>query len=118
MSMRYANIAGPEDVPDMPSMPSGIASSKGPSQAGGTRRDEGPDTRNPRAVDIKILDKDDFNPDACKSSACVFRSFQPVVDLKVKLANSTESEIKGLTASLEAAKLSSSDEIKKSVVKK
>lgn len=103
MSMRYADISGPTNVaavPSVPSIPIGLRPSGGQVPA---RRDRGRDTideeeeeevvkdRGPsleeiRAAENKLLDVDDFDPDAC-----VFLSILSVVVLIVSL-DSFESE--------------------------
>ena len=67
MSMRYADISGPTDalVPDVPSLPIGLRT--------GAYRQQGQEEQayteepkeDPRAAELKLLDKDDFDPDAC-----------------------------------------------------
>lgn len=67
MSMRYADISGPTDalVPDVPSLPIGVR--------GGPYRQQGQEQQqfteepeeDPKAAELKLLDKDDFDPDAC-----------------------------------------------------
>lgn len=65
MSMRYADISGPVDVPPMPPMPT----------MGRAREDDDDVVYNARSAprdaptaedDKKLLDKDDFDPDACE----------------------------------------------------
>ena len=69
MSMRYADISGPTDVqvPDVPALPIGVrASSSQYRQAG---QEEQRFTEEPKedtgAAELRLLDKDDFDPDAC-----------------------------------------------------
>ncbi|KAJ6502642.1 nuclear mRNA splicing protein [Mycena vulgaris] len=103
MSMRYADISSPSDlnVPPIPAMP-GV-----PSRTAGREQDEvvmdrttGREDRG--ADDRKLLDKDDFDPDAF---------------LKIKLANSTESELKTLQSSLRNAKDDVSSDLQRNVFK-
>ena len=67
MSMRYADISAPTDalVPDVPALPIGV---RGSAQHG--RPEEQRLTEEPRedvhAAELKLLDKDDFDPDACE----------------------------------------------------
>ncbi|KAJ7109864.1 hypothetical protein C8R44DRAFT_634295 [Mycena epipterygia] len=103
MSMRYADISSPTDlnVPPIPAMP-GV-----PSRTAGREQDEvvmdrttGREDRG--AEDKKLLDKDDFDPDAF---------------LKIKLANSTESELKSLQSSLRNAKDDTASDLQRNVFK-
>ncbi|KAJ7150404.1 exo84 subunit/exocyst complex component [Mycena filopes] len=103
MSMRYADISSPTElnVPPIPAMP-GL-----PSQTAGKEQDEVVMDRNAGRKDRdiedkKFLDKDDFDPDAY---------------LKVKLANSTESELKTLQASLRNAKDDTDSDLQRNVFK-
>ncbi|KAJ7492286.1 hypothetical protein FB451DRAFT_1022270 [Mycena latifolia] len=103
MSMRYADISSPSDlnVPPIPAMP-GV-----PSRSAGREQDEVVMDRttgreNRGADDKKLLDKDDFDPDAF---------------LKIKLANSTESELKTLQSSLRNAKDDVSSDLQRNVFK-
>ncbi|KAJ6575466.1 hypothetical protein B0H19DRAFT_1128810 [Mycena capillaripes] len=104
MSMRYADISSPTDlnVPPIPAMP-GLPSSRTP----GREQDEVVMDRNAgrgdRGIDDKkLLDKDDFDPDAF---------------LKIKLANSTESELKTLQSSLRNAKDDTASDLQRNVFK-
>ncbi|KAJ7103196.1 exo84 subunit/exocyst complex component [Mycena belliarum] len=103
MSMRYADISSPSDLnmPPIPAMP-GL-----PSRTAGREQDEvvmdrttGRGDRG--ADDKKLLDQDDFDPDAF---------------LKIKLANSTESELKTLQSSLRNAKDDVSSDLQRNVFK-
>src|SRR5277367_4380971 len=77
MSMRYANISHPtgaSGVPDVPSLPALPLDGKGrpPAAAVSSWEDEALQDRSvvaedPKARDRKILDQEDFNPDACES---------------------------------------------------
>ncbi|KAK7063929.1 exocyst complex component [Favolaschia claudopus] len=104
MSMRYADISAPTELnaPPMPTMP-GL-----PRSTPGRERDEvlvkdPTGARADRAIDDKkLLDKDDFDPD----------SF-----LKIKLANSTESELKSLQSSLRNAKDDTASDLQRNVFK-
>ncbi|KAF7337536.1 Exocyst complex component [Mycena sanguinolenta] len=103
MSTRYADISGPTDlnVPPMPSMPSMPRATPGREQdevvmdRNAGREDRGVD-------DKKLLDKDDFDPDTF---------------LKLKLANSTESELKSLQSSLRNAKDDTASDLQRNVFK-
>ncbi|KAJ7459067.1 hypothetical protein B0H11DRAFT_2060287 [Mycena galericulata] len=103
MSMRYADISNPSElnVPPIPAMP-GL-----PSRTAGREQDEvvmdrttGREDRG--GDDKKLLDKDDFDPDAF---------------LKIKLANSTESELKTLQSSLRNAKDDTASDLQRNVFK-
>lgn len=80
MSMRYADISGPTDVsvPDMPSIPLGLrpgnrddgssvgrGSAAGEEGKSGRREGKERDREDPRIAEKKMLDKDDFDADAC-----------------------------------------------------
>lgn len=74
MSMRYADISAPTDlnVPSVPRLPVGISSAGG-RQGGGVSREQDEMVRDrsevredPGAADKRILDKEDFDPDACE----------------------------------------------------
>lgn len=64
MSMRYADISAPTDasVPDMPALPIGMRTAT-------YTQDEQRFTEEPREdpmmSELRLLDKDDFDPDAC-----------------------------------------------------
>ncbi|KAJ7610832.1 Cullin repeat-like-containing domain protein [Roridomyces roridus] len=103
MSMRYADISGPTDlgVPEMPPMP-GIPSRMPGREQDEVVKDRTTEQRDRGAEDKKLLDKDEFDPDAF---------------LKLKLANSTESEIKTLQSSLRNAKDDTASELQRNVFK-
>lgn len=75
MSMRYADISGPTElsIPDVPSLPVGIAASANRRRPGEQEelvadRSVGADESR-RADDLeRMLDDDNFDPDACMSS--------------------------------------------------
>ncbi|KIY73370.1 hypothetical protein CYLTODRAFT_417056 [Cylindrobasidium torrendii FP15055 ss-10] len=103
MSMRYADISGPVDVPPpMPTMPS--------FRAGPALREEDavyterpvPDAVQAADEDKKLLDQDDFDADSY---------------LRQKMANSTEAEVKSLQSSLRGAKEDLAADLQKSVFK-
>jgi hypothetical protein len=66
------------------------------------------------------LDKDDFDADACEWFGIHYRDvgLKGNADLKVKLANSTESEIKSLQSSLRASKDDVASDLRRNVFKK
>lgn len=133
MSMRYANISGPTDlaVPPMPTIGTGIGALR-VSPRGREHDEERVDT-NERSIaqgekerlaaeeDKKLLDASSFDPDSCVFQSCIFRieyATEPPVDLKSKLANSTEAEIKSLQSSLRGAKEDTDTELQRNVFKK
>ncbi|KAJ6609351.1 hypothetical protein B0H10DRAFT_2225991 [Mycena sp. CBHHK59/15] len=101
MSMRYADIPTDLSVPPIPAMPGVPGGTPGREQdevvmdRTAAREDRGAD-------DTKLLDKDDFDPDAF---------------LKTKLANSTESELKSLQSSLRNAKDDTASDLQRNVFK-
>ncbi|CAL1693849.1 unnamed protein product [Somion occarium] len=90
MSMRYADISSPTDasVPAVPSLPIGVRPGAYRGQDDPVKEREQP-KEDPKETDLRMLDKDDFDPDAF---------------LKAKLANSTEVELKSLQSSLQNLK--------------
>ena len=120
MSLRYADISAPTDpsVPALPTIPLGLRP--------GAHRD--PDEivkdvahvkEDPRLLDQRLLDKEDFDPDDCAS--CLHppqSSHSPSLDLKAKLANSTEAELKSLQSSLRSLKDDTAVDLQRNVFKK
>ncbi|OBZ68581.1 Exocyst complex component EXO84 [Grifola frondosa] len=90
MSMRYADISAPTDatVPDVPSLPIGFlpASLRGPDAPSVISEEPKED---PQISELRLLDEENFDPDAY---------------MKLKLANSTEAELRSLQSSLQAHK--------------
>ncbi|KAG8827942.1 exocyst complex component exo84 [Serendipita sp. 401] len=93
-------------IPDVPALPKDRGGGGDPRARPGGR-----DTRvsardivreDPRAVDVDILQQDDFDPDAY---------------LRLKLSNSTEAELKALQASLIASKSATSADLQYSIFK-
>lgn len=88
MSMRYADISGPTDVasvPSVPSIPIGLRPSGGQVPARRDRgrdqfdegeeeeevvKDRGPSLEEIKAAENKLLDVDEFDPDACVFHSC------------------------------------------------
>lgn len=114
MSMRYADnvdfsaVGAMGDIPAMPNMPSSRAT-----------KDEVRD--DPRAVDVEVMQKEGFDPDACESVHHVSLSSDSdfcVSDLQRKLTNSTEAELKTLQASLLATQQATSKDMQRNIFKK
>ncbi|KAI0352237.1 hypothetical protein OH77DRAFT_1460684 [Trametes cingulata] len=101
MSMRYADISAPTDVsvPDVPAIPIGMRAA--PYMQEEQRFTEEP-KEDPMISELRLLDKDDFDPDAY---------------LKLKLANSTEAELRSLQSSLQAQKDGVAVDLQKNVFK-
>ncbi|KAH9884631.1 hypothetical protein C8Q73DRAFT_660739 [Cubamyces lactineus] len=101
MSMRYADISAPTDasVPDVPAIPIGLRATQ-------SRQDEQSFTEEPKEdpmlSELRLLDQDDFDPDAY---------------LKLKLANSTEAELRSLQSSLQGQKDAVAVDLQKNVFK-
>ena len=157
MSMRYADISAPTGalVPDMPAMPIGMVNMGARRAAGGESGMAGVGTagmglsigmsrigeeeefvREPtegnlrdstRGAELKDLQRERFDPDACG-----FFSLPPfppsfvllemftfcVIDLKAKMANSTEAEIRSLQSHLLALREDTNSDLRKNVFKK
>ncbi|TFY73945.1 hypothetical protein EWM64_g10067, partial [Hericium alpestre] len=109
MSMRYADISGPTGVagavPAVPSVPIGLR------PGGGARLREVDEVLNQgpaltkeeqKAAENRLLDAESFDPDAY---------------LKLKLANSTEAELKSLQSSLQASKDEVASDLQRNVFK-
>ncbi|KAG1717817.1 hypothetical protein EDB19DRAFT_1899773 [Suillus lakei] len=93
MSLRYAEISAPTEasVPDW--------AARDPDELVLERASIRED---PKAIDQRLLDKDDFDPDTY---------------LKAKLANSTEAELKSLQSSLRSSKDDTAIELQRNVFK-
>ncbi|KAF9027139.1 hypothetical protein BDZ89DRAFT_1092282 [Hymenopellis radicata] len=102
MSMRYADISGPVDVPPMPPMPTMALGGVQEEEAVYDERSRREDPAVTTEDDKKLLDKDDFDPDAY---------------LRMKMANSTEAEVKSLQSSLRGAKEDTATDLQKNVFK-
>ncbi|EMD31124.1 hypothetical protein CERSUDRAFT_109603 [Gelatoporia subvermispora B] len=104
MSTRYADISAPTnaEAPPVPSLPIGLRP--------GVQRDLGQPTpgeptqpkEDPAVYELRLLDNEDFDPDAY---------------LKLKLANSTEAEIKSLQSSLRSQKDNVAVDLQRNVFK-
>ncbi|TFK26648.1 hypothetical protein FA15DRAFT_667119 [Coprinopsis marcescibilis] len=111
MSMRYAEISSPIDsggyggVPAVPSLMGLFAGGAGQASGGDYGDDnvvKAPSAAKVAADDKKLLSADDFDPDAF---------------LKLKLANSTEAELRSLQSALENAKKDTASDLQRSVFK-
>ncbi|TFY54472.1 hypothetical protein EVG20_g9690, partial [Dentipellis fragilis] len=106
MSMRYADISAPTgaSVPAVPTVPIGLRPGGGVRREAdeGVRTGQAPSKEEARAAENKLLDSDDFDPDAY---------------LKIKLANSTEAELKTLQSSLETSKDGVAADLQRNVFK-
>ncbi|KAG6849395.1 hypothetical protein H0H93_008841 [Arthromyces matolae] len=102
MSMRYAEmVASPTDIPSVPGLPSPSGADGMMSFTGGVDMMDG--ARGPKLVnDKRLLEDERFNPDAF---------------LKIKLANSTESELMSLQSSLHNVKEETNSELQHNVFK-
>ncbi|OSD01155.1 hypothetical protein PYCCODRAFT_1392308 [Trametes coccinea BRFM310] len=103
MSMRYADISAPTDasVPDVPAIPIGMRAIPSTSTQEEQRFTEEP-KEDPMLTELRLLDQDQFDPDAY---------------LKLKLANSTEAELRSLQSSLQAQKDNVAVDLQKNVFK-
>ena len=66
--MRYADISGPTgigSIPDVPSLPAGVRTGSYRSGSVDERGFTEEPKEDPKAAELKLLDKDDFDPDAC-----------------------------------------------------
>ncbi|KAF8913204.1 hypothetical protein CPB84DRAFT_1760651 [Gymnopilus junonius] len=106
MSMRYAEISSPTHLTPVPPLPLSAAHSSDPSarETDEDLRDRTSNRDETRAAndDRKLLSAEDFDPAAY---------------LKLKLANSTEAELKSLQSSLRSAIDDTSSELQRSVFK-
>ncbi|CAK5264323.1 unnamed protein product [Mycena citricolor] len=104
MSMRYADISSPGDlgIPSMPPIPALPGRTAGSREQDEVVMDRGREREDRGADDKKLLDKDDFDPD---------------IFLKLKLANSTEYELKSLQSSLRNTKDDTASELQRNVFK-
>ncbi|KAN0118089.1 hypothetical protein V8E52_005676 [Russula decolorans] len=108
MSTRYATISSPTPadatLPSVPTIPLGL---RGPDLDIIRERDEGarqqaPSKEDLRVMENKLLDVEDFDPDAY---------------LKLKLANSTEAELRSLQSSLQNSKDEVAADLQRNVFK-
>lgn len=61
MSMRYADISSPTDIPAVPTIPM-----PGIREQEEVVRDRGAPKEDAKIAENRLLDKDDFDPDECK----------------------------------------------------
>ncbi|CDO77292.1 hypothetical protein BN946_scf184753.g42 [Trametes cinnabarina] len=103
MSMRYADISAPTEasVPDVPAIPIGMRAIPSTSTQEEQKFPEEP-KEDPMLAELRLLDQDQFDPDAY---------------LKLKLANSTEAELRSLQSSLQAQKDNVAVDLQKNVFK-
>jgi len=73
-----------------------------------------------RVAENKLLDKQDFDPDACESERCsrLHPASQNSTDIKLKLANSTEAELMSLQSHLRNSKDDVAADLQRNVFKK
>lgn len=116
--MRYADISGPVDVPPMPPMPTMPMGSLQEEEAVYDERARRDDPAVTTEDDKKLLDKDDFDPDACTCQHRIRNTLIKTEDLKMKMANSTEAEVKSLQSSLRGAKEDTATDLQKNVFNK
>lgn len=129
MSTRYAEISSPTQLTDIPGMPSmmglipageGAISPRDPDE-GFRDRAESREEAKASLDDKKLLSAEDFDPAACKSLRrnkqmhCYYPFF---LVLKLKLANSTEAELRFLESSLRSVAKDTSSDLQRSVFKK
>ncbi|KAI0279416.1 hypothetical protein BGY98DRAFT_1089185 [Russula aff. rugulosa BPL654] len=108
MSTRYATISSPTPAdgtpPSVPTIPLGL---RGPDldiirERDEVARQQAPSKEDLRAMENKLLDVEDFDPDAY---------------LKLKLANSTEAELRSLQSSLQNSKDEVAADLQRNVFK-
>jgi hypothetical protein len=127
MSTRYAiSSPTPADAttPSVPTIPLGL---RGPDidiirEKDDVVQQQAPSKEDLRAMENKLLDVEDFDPDACacavlKSSILLLKQ-RVVTDLKLKLANSTEAELRSLQSSLQNSKDEVAGDLQRNVFKK
>lgn len=102
MSMRYADISSPTggDIPAVPALPLALQPGYRGQNIAIPRTEE--PREDPKELEQRLLDQDDFDPDAY---------------LKLKMANSTEAELRSLQSSLQASKDDVSRDLQRNVFK-
>jgi exocyst complex component 8 len=120
MSMRYADISGPVlGLPDVPNLPNSTSVRPGRDQDESVR-DRSSVKEDPWAANKKLLEAEDFDPDACEWLIWILlrRNLTQVVVLRTKLANSTESEIRSLQSALRGSQDETASDLRRNVFKK
>jgi len=131
MSTRYAEISSPTQLTGLPPMPNMTAIvSAGQNSADDATLEADEDVRDRTGSrddvkvagdDRKLLSAEDFDPTACEWEIQCFRlAFNVSIDtvLKLKLANSTEAELRSLQSSLRSAIGDTASDLQRSVFKK
>jgi len=128
MSTRYADISSPTQLSGVPAMPS-LMNIIPAGQSAGTPREGEEDVRDRTGTrddakvvsdDKKLLNAENFDPAACEFSShpYVCPVLHHTIVLKLKLANSTEAELKSLQSSLRSSAQDTASELQRSVFKK
>lgn len=97
MSMRYAEISSPTDalVPAVPALPIGLQ----PISPSGIIHEGIPEVEtpreDPRLAELRLLDKDDFDPDACADS---FTTRWMLVDISRNRSQAEDGKLNRSTA--------------------
>lgn len=105
MSMRYADISGPTgnvSIPSVPALPIGLRPGPSKEQEEEIVPERTLSKEDVKAAENQLLDADTFDPDAY---------------LKLKLANSTEAELKSLQSSLQSSKDDVAADLQRNVFK-
>ena len=127
MSTRYADISSPTQltgVPPMPNMAGLVPAGRNSADYAPLEVDEdksvGRDDVKAVGDDRKLLSAEDFDPNACECKIqYLFGLYIPInAVLKLKLANSTEAELKSLQSSLRNAIDDTASDLQRSVFKK
>ena len=125
MSTRYADISSPTQpvVPPMPNLgmiPAGQNSADYAVPEADEERSVARDEARVVVDDRKLLSAEDFDPDACECEIqYILTSYLSInAVLKLKLANSTEAELKSLRSSLQNAIDDTASDLQRSVFKK
>ena len=126
MSTRYANISSPTQltgVPPMPNMAGMVPAAQNSADYAILEADEEMSFRDDAKVvgdDRKLLSAEDFDPNVCECEIQYFFGHYIPINavLKLKLANSTEAELKSLQSSLRNAIDDTASDLQRSVFKK
>ena len=125
MSTRYADISSPTQVtvPPMPNLAM-VPAGQNSADYAVLEADEDKSIAKEEAKvvvdDRKLLSAEDFDPNACKCNIQYFFYLYIWINavLKLKLANSTEAELKSLRSSLRSAIDDTASDLQRSVFKK